>query len=157
MIESLVRSVLMHFWIKLKEGISYSKIAVVGILISLMVVILSYRLYQNKIENCINSTRAMLFTHRREFNMFLDLKGHYPQSLNEFWRDIRGEYASKKHYIAFKYQSESNVKEYRELNGQGGYYYNPDTGDIKLNFTKPVKEYFFWYGGKYADEIPSFW
>jgi hypothetical protein len=90
--------------------------------------------------------------------MYFDLYGRYPQSLDEIWRDFRSdEYRSKKYNIAFKLQSENSVPKHRELNGQGGYYYKPDTGEIKLNLTKPVKEYFFWYGGKYADEIPSSW
>jgi len=43
------------------------------------------------------------------------------------------------------------------LNGKGGFYYDPNTGELRLNLTEPVKHYVPGYKGRYADEIPSSW
>ncbi len=50
-----------------------------------------------------------------------------------------------------------NSKEYDVLNGEGGWYYNKETGEVKLNITKPVKDYVQAYVGEIGNEIPSDW
>jgi len=51
-----------------------------------------------------------------------------------------------------------NSMEYNELNGQGGFFYNSNTGEVKLNITKPLKEYFwFYFLARNREEIPSEW
>ena len=51
-----------------------------------------------------------------------------------------------------------NSMEYIELNGHGGFYYNFNTGEVKLNVIKPLKEYLWLYFlAKNGNEIPSDW
>ena len=59
----------------------------------------------------------------------------------------------KEHISSFR--GDSN--EHRELNDQGGFYYNNQTGDVKINLTRPLKTYFIVYFSLRGDEIPSSW
>jgi len=54
-------------------------------------------------------------------------------------------------------EKKSNIPEYRQLNDKGGYYYDPNTGEVKLNLTRPVHEYLNRYSGKFKDQVPSSW
>ena len=49
--------------------------------------------------------------------------------------------------------------EYNELNGKGGFFYDSNAGEVKLNITKPLKEYFCWccLFAYNREEIPADW
>ncbi len=47
--------------------------------------------------------------------------------------------------------------EYDTLNGQGGWFYDPNTGEVRVNLTKPLKSYLKFYFGEERNEIPSEW
>jgi hypothetical protein len=49
------------------------------------------------------------------------------------------------------------TKESATLDNKGGWYYNKDTGEVKLNLTKPLKSYLPFYFGPYRNEVPSEW
>ena len=53
--------------------------------------------------------------------------------------------------------AKGNDAQYEELNGKGGWYYDSDTGEVRVNVTAPVKKYLKLYFGKERNEIPSEW
>jgi hypothetical protein len=108
--------------------------------------------YQRQCRDRISTTRTELDIMRKSIEIILDEKGHYPNSLNEVKLFLRGSY-----YVDFKLKRQNDFQEYRELNDKGGYYYDPNTGKIKLNMTRPVKDYMPSYQGAFKDEIPSEW
>ena len=46
---------------------------------------------------------------------------------------------------------------YCELNGSGGWFYDQETGTVKVNLTQPVKTYIDAYVGLLGQEVPSDW
>ena len=60
-------------------------------------------------------------------------------------------------YVDLTSEKQSDILEYRKLNDKGGYYYDPNTGEVRLNLTRPVQEYLKWYSGGYKDQVPSSW
>ncbi len=48
-------------------------------------------------------------------------------------------------------------REYDALSGDGGWFYDPNTGEVRVNLTKPVKHYLKFYFGKERNEIPADW
>ncbi len=104
----------------------------------------------------MRGTRARLYAMRQSIAAFSEITGRYPHSLQEFW-DLYGSASPDVVRVGFKVEKRENVAEYRQLNGEGGFYYDPNTGELKLNLTEPVKNYVPGYKGRYADEIPSSW
>jgi hypothetical protein len=92
-------------------------------------------------------------------HIFKEENGRYPKSLVE----LRGflENADKNYwfemYIDLTSKKTNKVKEYRKLNDEGGYYYDPNTGEVRFNMTRPIKEYLPHYRGKRKDQVPSTW
>ncbi len=50
-----------------------------------------------------------------------------------------------------------NTDEYHVLNGRGGWFYDPNTGIVKVNLNEPLKHYLKFYFGKERNSIPSDW
>ena len=60
--------------------------------------------------------------------------------------------------LAYTFSKKTDkVKEYRKLNDEGGYYYDPNTGEVRFNMTRPIKEYLPHYRGKHKDQVLSTW
>ncbi len=82
---------------------------------------------------------------RSGIQLFKNENGRYPETLSELntlYRnngDVKSVYSENMEFI-------SNIKgcniEYGILNGEGGWYYNSKIGEIRVNLTKPLKEYF---------------
>jgi len=49
------------------------------------------------------------------------------------------------------------TKEYNVLNGEGGWYYNKNTGEVKVNLNRPLKHYLKFYLGRERNSAPSSW
>jgi hypothetical protein len=90
---------------------------------------------------------------RKGIKIYHEEKNQYPATLNE----LRNYLGFDKIYVDLTSERRSNIPEYQELNGKGGYYYDKNTGEIRLNLTKPVMEYLPRYKGGFKDEIPSSW
>lgn len=134
---------------------------ILGFLLILIVVIWGDRIYYRKCNDQIAGIKAILSDTRKKIDYFHRINGRYPESLSEF-RQVANEgypYFSSldKMYINLTSKRQKNVPEYRELNNKGGYYYNPNTGEIRLNLAKPVREYIPFYYGKFKNQIPSEW
>jgi hypothetical protein len=100
-----------------------------------------------------------LFRLRHNIEMFKESKGQYPLSLSDIQTNagkipaiIHPE--NTKEFIS---SEEGNGKEYHDLNGHGGWYYNCSSGDVRINLTKPLKSYFRFYFKGDRNEIPSEW
>lgn len=86
--------------------------------------------------------------------------GRYPLSLYEI-----NQYAKNNQKAGFRIKpfrehlshSKGNANDYHVLNGKQGWYYDPNTGEVKVNLTKPVKHYMWFYFGKERNEIPANW
>ncbi|MBE0535962.1 MAG: hypothetical protein IH624_09860 [Phycisphaerae bacterium] len=47
--------------------------------------------------------------------------------------------------------------EHASLTGQGGFYYNKETGEVRINLTKPLREYFLFCCGHWGSVVPAKW
>jgi hypothetical protein len=79
---------------------------------------------------------------------FEQVNARYPRSLSELQSELPKEYLSR---------LGGDATEYHELNGRGGWYYDPNTGSVHVNLQRPVREYLHLYLGRDKDEIPSEW
>lgn len=134
-------------------------VRIVGALLLLtMAVVLQFSLNARR-DNHIRSVRNHLLAARSCIRAFYDVKGRFPESLEELrwlWPE-EDSHVPRRMYIDLTMSRQENVAEYREFNDKGGYYYDPNSGEIRLNLTRPVREYLRWYRGTYADQIPSHW
>lgn len=118
--------------------------------------------YANSIRTCnrkIRTTRLYLELYRHKVETYKEAIGQYPETLaamHEFAKehpDIEI-YGKSKEYIT---SGKGVWSESANLDGSGGWYYNPQTGEIKINLTHPIKKYTFLYFGSYRNEIPAEW
>jgi hypothetical protein len=97
---------------------------------------------------------------RREINQFKEIKGRYPNSLEE----VR-EYAKENlddeiygmYFVEYLSSRGGNDTEHSILNGKGGHFYDKSTGEIRINLTKELHYYLPLIGGKERNEIPAKW
>ena len=134
------------------------------IIIALAFVLIGFTIkteYDNRCEERILVIRVHLNSLRDNIKHFFKQNGRYPNSLNEYLQYAQAQNQDKsqkiKLYVDLSSKETSEIPEYRELNDKGGYYYDPNNGVIRLNLTRPVKEYLKWYRGELKDEIPSTW
>lgn len=143
------------FYSALGKNIPYSQTFLIALLFVLLVAA-AYIRYESKCEKRIRGIRVVLSMTRRGINAFYGLKGRYPKSIDEY-RQIVSDSVWGSMYVDLTSDKQSVVPEYRQLNDKGGYYYDPNTGEIRLNLTRPVREYLKFYSGSYKDQVPSSW
>ncbi len=108
----------------------------------------------------LDTTRMRLLAIRSGIKDFNEKVGRYPDSLNEM-----KEYGQKnpstgllekwgKEFIS---DPDGVSEESTDLNGQGGWYCNTETREVKVNLTKPLNNYLPFYFGPHRNEIPSEW
>ena len=108
-------------------------------------------------------TMANLQLSRKSISLFAEQNGRFPNSLDEL-----NEYATKfpdkikwhfapRESISGRKGSQNRSSEHSVLDGSGGIYYNPETGQLKVNLNKPLKSYWWFYFGKKRNEIPADW
>jgi hypothetical protein len=150
-----VKRVWDNFYSALGKNIPYSRTFLFALLFVLLLAA-AYTTYGSKCENRIRGTRGILSVTRKGVKIFYDMNGRYPDSIDEY-RKWSGGGVLDKMIVDLTSEKQSYVPEYRQLNNKGGYYYDPNTGEIRLNLTRPVKEYLMWYSGRYKDQVPSSW
>lgn len=143
------------FYSALGKNIPYSLTFLFALLFVLIVVYVRVE-YDSKCNNRIKVIKVYLGATRKTIQIFFENNGRYPDSFNEFRKWNRGSVWDKM-IVDLTSDKQSEVPEYRQLNDKGGYYYDPNTGEVRLNLTRPVKEYFKRYNGRYKDQIPSSW
>jgi len=97
---------------------------------------------------------------RMNVNKFKQITGRNPNSLCEINQYAQKYPDSSLRKIAlgeYMTNTDGNKEEYASLNGQGGMFYNTETGKVKVNLTKPVKHYLRFYFGKKRNEVPADW
>jgi hypothetical protein len=131
----------------------------------LLVVVLSmfYISYQRRCTDHIRSLRARMMVLRTHITEFRQFTGRQARSLDEFRQFARDhrkrlwEEMYEEMYVDLTSVRHKEVPEYRELNDKGGYFYDPNTGESRLNLTRRVRDYLPYYSGVYSDQIPSHW
>lgn len=85
----------------------------------------------------------------------------YPQSfaeIIEFSKEHPEEIMMDVPVKEFITDPNGNSTMHSNLNDKGGWYYNPNTGEIRVNITQPVSNYFKWYHFvPYKNTIPAEW
>lgn len=108
----------------------------------------------------LRSTRLSLKFSRDSIRLFFEQNGRFPKSLDEL-----NEYGKKfPKEINWMFPPGESISRYPSdlpvhtvLDGTGGLYYNPETGVLKVNLTKPLKSYWRFYFGKRRNEVPADW
>ncbi len=107
----------------------------------------------------IATTRASLALIRHEIEVFREHSGRDPNSLAELVaasKDEDGELTAGLPY-EFVANDRGNCSEHASLNGEGGWYYDKTTGNVKINLDQPLKHYLPSYHSQSADQVPSQW
>ncbi len=108
----------------------------------------------------LKGTHLQLRFARDNIKDFKEITGRNPHSLSEVDQYVKGDpnsFPSLIKFAEFISDAHGNQHQYNTLNGQGGFFYNSETGEVKINLTKPVKHYLWLYFGKERNEIPSEW
>jgi hypothetical protein len=135
------------------------------ILFAVLIAVLSVMLLEVSrrypIVGRVRVTRFYLLEARACIHQFKEQNGRFPKSiseLKEFYRKRYPGHGDRAEYFKEFISCEgNNAKEFDSLNGQGGYYYDPNTGEVRVNLTKPVKHYLRFYFGAARNEIPANW
>lgn len=134
-------------------------LTIVSVTAVFIAIFFSIRFFNSiKYEKRITITRLHLMKIRSILDEFREREGRYPDTLAEL-----GKYSEKTDLANTSEDGETfsckdgNNDESSVLNGNGGWYYNKETGEIKINLTLPLKEYLSYYFGKDRNEVPSEW
>ena len=105
-------------------------------------------------------TKRNVSSLRLQIDGFKKLEGRYPNSLSELQQYSKdnpnaglGNVLVTEHISDFA----GNSNEFDVLNNQGGWYYDKNTGEVKLNLTEPLNHYIESYVGNIGKEIPADW
>ena len=146
-------------WMDSKKSRPYAYAIVAGVIFSLVIVVY-INSYTKHCERRFVRIQATLKHLRASILLFSRENGRYPDSLSElaqFCKDFGGNESWFKMYVDLSSDKRSEIQEYRKLNDTGGYYYNPENGEVRLNLTRPVNEYLPHYQGGFKDQVPSSW
>ena len=146
---------------------SLARIVFWVVVIIMLVVVAGLIIVNNKVHSYprrLNTTKTILKFSRESIRLFFEQTGSFPESLHEM-----NEYAKKDEKFRAKIKwgmppmecisiyHPSNSSEHDVLDDTGGLYYNPKTGELKVNLTKPLKSYWRFYSGERKDEVPADW
>jgi hypothetical protein len=100
---------------------------------------------------------------RHCISVFKEETGRFPESIKEL--NEYGERFPERTSWSFRFReaisrvwkTEDAFRGHAELDGSGGFFYDPKSGDIKVNLTKPLRFYWRGYTGARSDEIPADW
>jgi len=105
-------------------------------------------------------TKFGLKANRENIAKFKHITGRFPASLSELKQYAKENPESeflKKQFKEYLSDREGNNNEFNVLNGNGGWYYDKSTGEVRVNVTRPVKHYLTLYFGKERSEVPANW
>ena len=115
---------------------------------------------QSSYSRRLRWTKTNLALARKSASLFAEKTGRFPktlQELNEYGQNFSKEL--KWHFPPREAISSSRsvFSEHTILDGTGGLYYSPKTGQLKINLTRPLKSYWILYWGKGRNEVPADW
>ena len=97
---------------------------------------------------------------RISIRLYYEQNDKYPESLYKL-EEYANKYPNKMkgYYPPGEVISCSNISrsEHKVLDGTGGLFYDPNTGYLKINITKPLKSYWKLYFCEGRNEIPADW
>ena len=105
-------------------------------------------------------TRVSLLSYRQHIKSFHETNSRYPDSLLELSEYVRGKGARSERLDLKEHISTPTgcLEEHPVLDGTGGWYYDKETGTIKVNLTERLKVYFNRYFVlSKRNQIPSEW
>ena len=108
----------------------------------------------------IRPTRLRLSISRGHIDDIAKRTGRFPSSLLELRAYVNGlpdQGLVTRPVGEFISRREGDYSDHRELDSTGGMYYNPATGEIRVNLAKPVKCYLRTYFGERRNEVPADW
>jgi hypothetical protein len=130
---------------------------VIGLVLLLFGLVLELNDY-GMADKRVSGTRISLELYRGAIKQFKEQKGAYPATLK-----VAAEFAEQqrltmsKEICEYITDAEGNSEQYGQLNGNGGWYYDNNTGQVRVNITVPVRKYFKLYFGERRNQIPSEW
>jgi len=100
--------------------------------------------------------------------LFKEDVGRFPKSLQELYeygkeKIRKGETESGfwrfpfEESISHYWKTEKRSREHAVLDGSGGFFYNHENRDIRVNLKKPLRHYWRCYSGRKTNEIPADW
>jgi hypothetical protein len=105
----------------------------------------------------VRGTRSCLDFSRSAIDDFVKQTHRFPNSLAELGAYMEGQRWARPTPGEWISNRRGDFTEHRGLDGTGGIYYNPGTGEIRVNLTKPVGHYRRTYFGPRRDEVPADW
>ena len=145
------------------------RFTIIDLMIVLIVIALLFILFfwlvppVARVNMGIRSTKGRLSFARETIKEFKNSHKRYPSSLEELERhilqnpEIAGQGYAENFFVEGYSDPKGNTRKVNILDGKGGWYYNKVTGEIRVNLTKPVKNYSRFYFGRHRNEIPSSW
>lgn len=114
-------------------------------------------------EASIDRTKASLLVMRHLIQQFKSRTGGYPDSLATLKTSAQGSKFEQIEsdtfviYTDFQDERTDRIPEHDSLNGEGGFYYDPANGDVRVNLTEPICHYLPSYRGSRSQEVPCEW
>ena len=144
-----------------RKPIRFAKRAFVVLVISLVLFAVLAQVGRRLLYSSeLKTTTMRLVSIRAGIKEFKEEVGRYPNSLAEMskYGEEHPETSLKKTLGAeFISDTKGNTQEHPALDGKGGWHYNKETGEVKVNLTEPLKHYLQSYFGPDRNEIPSHW
>lgn len=133
---------------------------VVGLTLLMLVLSVCIGRKYHDYSSRLRATRLGLYFTRNSIPLFFEQNGRFPKSLHEL-NEYGKKFPKEIHWMFPPGESissyRSDLPEHAVLDGTGGLYYNPETGVLKVNLTKPLKSYWRFYFGKRRNEVPADW
>jgi hypothetical protein len=131
----------------------------------LSLVVIQYFLHVEDItmyNEALRTTKWNLMRARSGVKWFEEKTGRLPSCLCEINAYARSNKSDSNILMTIRFlenlsSSGGTDRESDTLSGEGGWFYDPNTGEVKVNLTKPVKHYLKFFWGKERNEIPAGW
>ncbi|MCK4998775.1 MAG: hypothetical protein KAS23_04540 [Anaerohalosphaera sp.] len=119
-------------------------------------------LNSNPYEKRIEWTQISLIAVRYDISLFYEKYGRYPDSFSEIKQvsiniDDTEKGFSERQYKEYISCEEGETAEVNKLDNSGGWFYNPENGEVKINLTESLHTYFPNYYYFNRNQIPSEW
>ncbi len=147
------------------NNLKITKPFILKIVFAVLVIVLMWFMYVSCLHDPYNKeiewTSISLQLIRENIQKFKQTNQRYPVSLDELNNHIKNDEKNLFHKRDNKeFISDRNgcSEEHVILDGKGGWFYNKQTGEIKININKPLKTFFEkYYYLPSRNKIPSEW